>query len=128
MSQPAEVLKCVWHALQEMWFALVETAEPIRAECLHDAHVHVGVVVLHERSAIDGDKSRQAVEVMIEQFLAQRGRQVSLAVVEKRGNVILKRPFAPALVIQKKRLSIAEHHVARLKVAIEKEVMRGGEK
>ena len=50
MGQPAKVLKCIGHALQEMWFALVEAAKSVRPQRLHDAHIHVGVVVLHERS------------------------------------------------------------------------------
>ena len=94
VGQPAEVLECVGHALQEMWFALVEAAKSVRPQRLHDAHIHVGVVVLHERAAIDGNEFRKAIEIVAEQFFAQRWRQVRFPVVEQRRNVILQRSFA----------------------------------
>ena len=65
--------------------------------------------------------------IMIEQLLAQCGRQVGLGVVEKRSDVVLQRAFAAALIIEEKRLAVAQHDVARLKIAIEKVVAVGGE-
>src|SRR6185437_13040462 len=61
------------------------------------------------------------------QLLPQCGRQIGLAVKEQRSNVILQRAPAPALVIEKPWLSAAKHDVARLKIAVEKEIVRRAE-
>ena len=53
MSQPAQVLQRVGHALQKMRLALIKAAETIGPQRLHDADVHVRVIVLHERCAIE---------------------------------------------------------------------------
>ena len=64
---------------------------------------------------------------MIEQLLAQLRRQIGLGIVEQRSNVVLQRAFAAALIIQKIRLPIAQHDVARLKIAVEKIVAVGAQ-
>ena len=64
---------------------------------------------------------------MVEQLLAQSRRQIGFAVVEQRGDVVVQRAFAAALVVEKPRAAVAQHHVARLKIAIEKIIVRGGE-
>ena len=51
-SKPAQVLQRVRHALQEMRFALIESPESIRPQRLQNAHVHIRVVVLHKRFAL----------------------------------------------------------------------------
>ena len=100
VGEPAEVLEGVGNGLEEVGFALVEAAETVCAEGLHDADVDVGVVVLHECGAIDGDECGEAVEVVIEKLLAQCGRQIGLSVVEKGSDVVLKRAFAASLVVE----------------------------
>src|SRR5215467_10516737 len=65
----------------------------------------------------------------MQQLLAQLGRQIGLGVIEKRGDVVLQSALAPALVIEKKRLPLTQHDVARLKIAIQKIVaVRGQQK
>ena len=54
-----------------MWFALVEAAKSVRAQRLHDADVDVGVVVLHERGAVDRNECSEAIEIVVEKLLAQ---------------------------------------------------------
>ena len=83
--------------------------------------------MLHEGVALEVDEAGEAVEIVVEQLLAQRGRQIGLAVVEQRGDVVLQRAFAAALVVEKPRLAVAQHDVARLKIAIEKIIAIGGE-
>ena len=56
MGEPAKVFKGVRNALQEMRFALVEATKAVSAQGLHDPNVNVGVVVLHERAAVDRDE------------------------------------------------------------------------
>ena len=126
-GEPAQVLERVGTDCRKCGFALVEAAEAVGAEGLQDADVDVGVVVLHERAAIERDECGEAVEIVVEQLLAQRGRQIGLAVVEQRGDVVLQRAFAAALVVEEERLAIAQHDVARLEIAIEKVVVRRGE-
>src|SRR5271170_2527058 len=107
-----------------MFFALVEAAKTIRAQRLHDPDVNVGVIKLHEHSAIEIEKASEAIEIMLEQLLAQIRRQVGLGIVQKRSDVVLERAFAATLVVQKKRLLFtqyfAQHDVAGLEIPIEK--------
>src|ERR1700687_3340607 len=110
-----------------MSLALVKAAKTISTQRLQDADVDICVVVAHEFLAVQLDETRERIEVVIEQLLAQFGGQVRLGVVQKRGNVILKRAFSAALVIQKKRLLIAQHDVARLKITIKKIIAAGVE-
>src|SRR5260370_428611 len=65
---------------------------------------------------------------MIEELLAQIGREVGLGVVQERSDVILQSAFAAALVVDKKRIAVAQHDVAGLEVAVEKIIARGTEK
>src|ERR1700737_844448 len=108
-----------------MSLALVKAAKTISTQRLQDADVDICVVVAHEFLAVQLDETRERIEVVIEQLLAQFGGQVRLGVVQKRGDVILKRAFSAALVIQKKRLPIAQHDIARLKITIKK-IIGGG--
>ena len=78
-------------------------------------------------SRSSGMKARRRVEIVIEQLLAQVGRQIGLGVVQKRGDVVLQRAFAAALVIEKEGLAVAQHDVARLEIAIEKVVAGGAQ-
>src|SRR5712692_5428544 len=87
-----------------MLFALVEAAKAVSAQGLHDADINVGVVMLHERGAIKIKEAGQAVEIIIEQLLAQIGRQIGLGVVQKRSNIVLQRAFPAALIVQEEWL------------------------
>src|ERR1035437_2007112 len=127
MSQPAQVLQRIGHTLQEMRLTLVESAEAIGPHSLQDTHVNVGVVMLHEGFAVQVDVTGEAIEIVVEQLLTQLRRQIGFAVVEQGGNVVLQRAFAAALIVQKIRLAVAQHHIARLKVAIEKIIRLGGQ-
>src|SRR6185437_16911698 len=110
-----QILQRIGHALQKMWLSLVKSPEAVSPQCLHDAYIYIGVIVLHECAALDLHIAAQAFEIIIEQLLPQRGRQIGLAVEEQRSNVILQRAPSPALIIEKPRLSAAQHDVARLK-------------
>ena len=65
-------------------------------------------------------KPASASEIMIEQLLPQLRRQIGLGVVQERSNVVLQRALAPALIIEEKRLAVAQHDVSRLEIAIQK--------
>src|ERR1019366_450617 len=99
-SQPTQVLERVRHALQKMRLALVKSPETVGAQRLHYAYVDVRIIVLHERVALDVYETAEAVEIVIEQFLAQLGWQISLAIIEQRRNVVMQRAFAAALVVK----------------------------
>src|SRR5262249_22304827 len=109
---------------QEMDFTLVESTEAVGAQRLHDADVDVGVVVLHEDFALDVKKAGQRIEVVVEQLLPQIRGKIRLGVVQERGDIVLQSAFASALVIDKIRLAVAQHDIARLKVAIKEEIAR----
>ena len=111
-----------------MRFALVEAAKSIRSQSLHDADVYVGVVIAHELGRSSSRKPASAVEIMIEQLLAQIRRQVGLGVIQKRRNIVLQRTFAATLIVQKERLRRScQHNVARLEIAIEKIIAIGAQ-
>src|SRR5260221_10719604 len=122
MKQPANIFQRIGHALQEMLFALVKTAKSIGAESLHDTDVNVGIVKLHEHGAIEIEETSQAIEIVIEQLLAQLGGQIGLGIIQKRSNIILQHAFAAALVGQEKGRAFAQNcaqnDVAGLEVAI----------
>jgi hypothetical protein len=127
MQQPAEIFQGVGNALEEMGSAFIEAAKAVSAEGLHDSNINVGVVILEESFAIELDEAGEAVEKVIEELLAEFGRQVGLGVVEERGDVVLESAFATALIVDEKGIAIAEHDVAGLEVAIEEVIARGAE-
>src|SRR5258708_1083396 len=128
MEQPAEIFQRVGHALQEMSPAFEETAKTVSTEGLHDADINVGIVVAEEGLGIEGDETGKTVEIVIEELLAQIGREVGLGVVQERSDVVLQSAFAAALIVDKKGIAIAQHDVAGLEVAVEKIIARGTEK
>src|ERR1700756_3610799 len=65
---------------------------------------------------------------MIQQLLPQLRRKIGFGVVEKRGNVVLQRALAPTLIVEEKRLSVAQHDIARLEIPIQKVVPSGTQK
>src|SRR5207245_8675006 len=85
------------------------------------------VVVADEGFGIDGDEIGESTKIVVEKLLAEVGREIGFGVVEERGDVVLKGAFAAALVVDEKGLAVAEHDVARLKIAVEKIIARGAE-
>src|SRR5262249_41991953 len=69
----------------------------------------------------------QRRDVVVEKQLTNVGRQVGLGVEEKRGDVVLQRALAAALVVEEAGAAIPEHDVAGLKVAVEEIVCAGSE-
>jgi hypothetical protein len=128
MQEPAEIFQGVRDALKKVGFALVEAAETVSAEGLHDADVDVGVVIVEEGFAINRDKFFERAKIVVEKLLAKFGRKIGFGVVEERGDVVLQSTFAAALVVDEIGLAVAEHDVARLEVAVEKIIARGAEK
>ena len=80
--------------------------------------------MLHEGFGLEIDEVAQGLEVVIEKLLAEVRGQVSLRVIEKRGDIVLQRALAAALIVEEVRLAAGQHDVAGLKVAIE-EVISG---
>src|SRR6266851_514843 len=108
--------------------AFVEAAKAVGTEGLHDADVHVGVVVAQEGFAVELDEAGKPVQIMIEELLAEFRGQVGFGVVQERGDVVLEGALAAALVIDEVGIAVAKHDVAGLEVAIEKVIAGGAEK
>src|SRR5581483_554611 len=119
VEQPAQILQRIRHALQEMGLALVVTAKSIGAQRLHDADVNIGVIVPHEGLAVHSDKVGELLEVVSKQLLTQFRGQVRFGIIKQGSYVVLQRPFAATLVIQKEWMAVPEHDVAGLEVPIE---------
>src|SRR5690348_12924871 len=128
MQKPTKIFKRIGHALEKVDFAFVETPETVSAERLHDADVYVGVEMMEEGLAVDGNKFFEGSKIVKVKLLAKFRRKIGLRVVQQRGNVVLQSTLSAALVIEKIGLAVAQHDVARLKIAIEKIVARGAEK
>src|SRR6266850_2940548 len=127
VKEPTEIFQGVGHALEEMGFAFVEAAKTVRAEGLHDADIHVGVIVAQESFAVELDKAGKSVEIVIEKLLTELGRQVGLGIVQERGDVVLQSALASALIIHKKGIAVAQQDVAGLEVAVEKVIARSAQ-
>src|SRR5690242_453660 len=108
-----------------MGFLLVETAKAISAQGLHEADVNIGVVEAHKGVAFERDKIREPEEILVEQLLTHRGRQIGLGIKQERSDVVLQRALASPLVIDKPGTGVAEHDVPGLKISI-KEIFAGG--
>src|SRR5208282_1060297 len=80
VEEPAKVFQGVGDTLEEMSFAFVEAAKAIGSERLENADVDVGVVKVEEGFAVQIEKLSQAVEIMIEELLTERGRQIGFGV------------------------------------------------
>src|SRR5258708_37244316 len=107
--------------------ALVKSAKAISAQCLEDADVDVCVVELQKCFALHAGEPRKLFDVEIEQLLAQLRRQVGFGIVEQGSDVVLKRPLAPTLIVEKKRLPRFQHYVAGLEIAVEEIVAVGAQ-
>ena len=118
MQQPPQIFQRIRHALQKVDLALVKAAKAVRAQCLHDADVDIGVIVLHEFIAAGIVEGGKFVEIVVEQLLPQFRRQIGLGVVEQGSDIVLQRAFAAALIVEKERMSVAQHDISRLEIAI----------
>src|SRR5688572_7416756 len=57
---------------------------------------------------------------MIEELAADVGRQIRFRVVQERSDVVMKRAFSSALIVDEEGLRVPEHDVARLEIPIKK--------
>src|SRR5216684_2208959 len=110
-----------------MSLALVKSAKAISAQRLEDADVNVCVVELQKCFALHAGEAGKLFDVEIEQLLAQLRRQIGLGIVEQGSDVVLKRPLASALIVEKKRLPVNEHDVAGLEIAVKEIVAVGAQ-
>ena len=67
--------------MQEMSLSFKEAAIAVSAHGLHHAHVHVGVEVVHERFTRQIGILLEILEIVVEQFLPKRRRQIRLGIV-----------------------------------------------
>jgi hypothetical protein len=125
VEEPAKIFEGVRNALEEVRATFVKAAETVSAESLQDADVNVGVVVLEKSIAFDVGVFGDGIEIVIEELLAEFRGEIGFGVEEERGEIVLKRAFATALVIEEIGFAAGKHDVAGLKIAIEKKVSIG---
>src|SRR5579885_173161 len=99
---------------------LIEAAETIRPERLQNADINVGVVIAEKFRSIERNMASETLQIMFEQLLAHRRRQVRLGVKQKRCHIVLQRALSSALIVDEVRSAPVQHDVARLKIAIKK--------
>src|SRR6516225_5563728 len=127
VQQPAEIFQGIRYALQEVHLALVESAESIGAQGLHDADVDVAVVVLEEGFGLDVNEVAQGGQIVIEQLLAELRGKICFGIVKQGSNVVLKSALAASLIVEEVRLASGQHDVAGLEIAVEEEIARGAQ-
>src|SRR5580765_5614490 len=127
VQQPSQVLQRIRHALQEVRLALVEAAESVGSQRLHDADVNESVVVAEKFFAIEPDVIRELVDVVVQQLLAKFRRKVGFGVVEQGRDVVLQGALASTLVVDEVGLAVDQHYVAGLEVAVEEIILRRAE-
>src|ERR1700677_1145705 len=110
-----------------MHLPLVKSAKPVSPQRLQDANINICVKIVQKIGALDFYKITESVDIKIQQLLAQLQWQIGLGIVQKGSDVILQRAFAPALIIQEKRLPALQHDIARLEVAIHEIVAVGAQ-
>src|SRR5260370_37024043 len=110
-----------------MSFALVKSAKATSAQRLEDADANVCVVELQKCFAFHAGETGELFDVEIEQLLAQLRRQIGLGMVQPGSDVVLKRPFAAALIVQEKLLAVAQPVGAGLEIAVDVRVPVGGQ-
>jgi hypothetical protein len=120
VKQPAEVFQGVGDALEKMSATLVKAAKAVGSEGLHDTDVNVGVVVAQEGVSVELNETGKPVEIMIEELLAEVGREIGFGIVQERGDVVLESAVTAALIIHEKGIAVAQQDVAGLEVAVEK--------
>src|SRR5260370_9034058 len=127
MRQPSQIFQRKRNALRKGRFSLVKAAKTVGGEGVHDAQINVRVVMVEKFVALHSCVTVQRVEIVLKKMLAQLGRQISLGVEEHGRKVILQSAFAYALVIHEIWISPAQHHIAGLKIAIQKIIAIGAE-
>ena len=110
-----------------MFLAFEDPAEAVRAQGLDVADEHIAVIELDEAVAVNRHQGTGGFEIMLQEFLPDIGHQVRFGLVEQGSQVVLQRTSSSALIINKIRLSAANHDIARLKIAEEEVVGVGGE-
>src|SRR2546423_12664027 len=105
-----------------MRLALVKPTETVRSQGLHDANVDVCVVVMEKGIALYRNERGECVQIMIKQLLAHSWWKIGLGIEQKRSHIVLQSAFAATLVVHEKWLSVAQHDVARLEIAVKKVV------
>src|SRR5712692_944741 len=110
-----------------MSLAFVKAAKTVGAQGLHNTDVNKGVVVPQEDFAVQRDEAGKPVEIVIEELLAQIGREVGLGIVQERSDVVLKSAFAATLIIHEKGIAVTQQDVAGLEVTVKKVVARSAE-
>src|SRR5580700_2757904 len=110
-----------------MCLALVESAKPICTQRLQNPDVHISVVIMQKCGTLNVNEIAKLFDIKIEQLLAQFGRKIGLGIVQKGSDVVLKRAFASALIVEEKRLSVLQHDVPGLEIAVEKIIAVGAE-
>ncbi len=111
--------------MEKVDFAFIEAAETVGTEGLHDTDIDVGVEIMLECFAIDGDEFFEGSKIVKVELLAKLRGEIGFGVVKKRGEVVLQGAFAATLVVDEIGLAVTEEDVARLEIAVEKIITRG---
>lgn len=62
----------------------------------------------------------QGIDILLQQFLTETIGILRLCLPQERSDIIIERPFSSALKVDKPRLTVFDHHIAALKIAVHK--------
>ena len=117
----AQALNGTGNAVEEIFFALKVTAQAVCTEHLQHAEQYEERQSAAKLRAVHARNLCQFVQIVLNQCLAQRLRIACRGLPKERSHVVLQRPLHATLKVDEPRLSVGrEHHVACLKVAIQK--------
>lgn len=118
LEESAEVGDSVGNTLHKVRFLLEVAAEAIGAEDLEDAEEDEVAESAMEAIGVDGLIFLDSIDVFVDELEAERVGEISLSLPEERSDVVVERTAATALEVDEPRLSVLNHDVARLEVAV----------
>ena len=113
------------YATEKVFFSFKIASVAIGSHGLHDSNEDIAPEVVKEFVFADGTFLREAVEVVDQKFLTDGFGNIAFGTIEQRGNIILSGSSPTPLEIDVIGGSVFEHDVARLEVAVEKEIAVG---
>ena len=125
IKQILEITDGSGYALYKMLLALKIAAESVCAQHLQGAEKHKMHKSLTERCGVNLTVSVKRLHIYIYKVITQSGRISRTGLPKERSHIILHRSAASALKIYEPGLTLLDHYVTGLKVAVHERVVRG---
>lgn len=98
LKESAQVVEREGNALEEVFFALVETAIAVGSEGLKNADEEVAPEVVKPLLPF-GDRKMTCVKVVVEKLETNGVGEIALGAIEQRGDVVLRGSASASLIV-----------------------------